>query len=137
MKIYIWHQIKDIFEDNNITLDKLVILLTFVIVTLVIVRKEALAVADIAVFEHIGLFPRYVDLISWGWHDISPVTTPVLHMSSDERCLRRNHKIHQLGLKNLQSRNWVYFSPDWLISREPWLTPPFQNLALKSLYFGM
>ena len=35
---------------------------------------------------------------------VGPVFTPIPQMSS-ERCLRRNHKIHQLGLNNLQSRN--------------------------------
>ena len=45
-------------------------------------------------------------------------------------CLRRNHTIHQLGLNNLQSRNWAYFSPDWLIST-------FQNTNLSGLNFEM
>ena len=35
---------------------------------------------------------------------------------SYERCLHRNKKIHQLGLNNIQSRNWTYLSTDRLIS---------------------
>ena len=36
----------------------------------------------------------------WDLHTIAPN-----FQSSSERCLRRNHKIHQPGLNNLQSRN--------------------------------
>ena len=40
---------------------------------------------------------------------------PNFHLDS-AGCLRRNHKIHQLGLNYLQSRNGAYFSPERLIS---------------------
>ena len=82
----------------------------------------------------------------WSRHSLWELYTIASNFqSSSGECLRRNHKIHQLGLNNLQSRNWTYFSLDRLIStfqntnlsglnfemerpaREPWLTPPFQN----------
>ena len=56
---------------------------------------------------------------AWEWpvHSLWELYTIAPNFQSNSGgCLRQNHKIHQLGLNNLQSRNWAYFSPDWLIS---------------------